>query len=108
MWHSTHFTRACDPCWWAAISSGCTLWHMFAQNASLLLYSQPAMPAAPSRATATTATVRPSVPSTTVLDPILICMSTCSFLECCARFSYPLSSGCGSAAQKTPGCVSHV
>jgi hypothetical protein len=52
MWHSTQSTRACAPCAWARVSSGCTEWHIVAQKALLLLYSQATMPPAPSTASA--------------------------------------------------------
>ena len=81
MWHSTQFTRACAPCLCAAISSGCTLWHITAQNSLLLEYSQPLMPIAPNIATpASTARTVVSVPSTSVRLPSLMFMLAC-FLE---------------------------
>ena len=72
MWHSTQFTRACAPSLCAAISSGCTEWHIVAQNALLLEYSQPAMPAAPTTASPTMRQRRSSVtdPSISVLRPM--------------------------------------
>ena len=73
MWHSTQFTRACPPTLWAAISSGCTAWHIVAQNALLLEYSQPAMPAAPTTASPTIASTIPvTEPSISVLRPMRI------------------------------------
>ena len=87
MWHSTQFTRACAPSLWAAISSGCTSWHIVAQNALLLLYSQPAMPAALSRATVDTATaIVPTVPSTRFQLPIRNFMLSRSSYFSRARF----------------------
>jgi hypothetical protein len=64
MWHSTQFTRACEPTECARVSSGCTEWHIVAQKWLLFVYSQPATPTTVATATPATARARAVKPPT--------------------------------------------
>ena len=70
MWHSTHWTRACEYAAYARGSSGWTAWQLLLQNALLLLYSHATMPPAPRIASAIPATtIVVTVPSIKVRRP---------------------------------------